>query len=70
MLGALPPEPVVTFPGEDAMRYVFLILALIFAVIWVIAFLAYHVIGFFIHILLILAFISLLVHFLRPPRSI
>jgi mannose/fructose/N-acetylgalactosamine-specific phosphotransferase system component IIC len=41
----------------------FLGLAVLLAILWASSFLVFHVVGFFIHILLILAVISLLVHF-------
>ncbi len=43
----------------------FLFLALIFFVIWVIAWFAFHVAGGLIHILLVIAVIALVIHFLR-----
>jgi Family of unknown function (DUF5670) len=51
------------------MRYIFLALALFFIFIWVIAFVAFHVAGFLIHVLLILAIIFFVVHLLRPRRT-
>jgi Family of unknown function (DUF5670) len=51
------------------MRYGFLSLAALLAVIWVIAFLTFHIVGFFIHILLLLASIFFVIHFLRPRRT-
>ena len=52
------------------MRYFFLLLALIFLVIWIVSFAAFHVAGFFIHILLILAVIFFVVHLFRPGRAV
>lgn len=43
----------------------FLGLAIILAIIWICAFFLLHVTSFFIHILIILAIISLIVHFAR-----
>ncbi len=43
----------------------FLILALILFVAWILSFVVFHVTGFAIHILLILAVISLILHFVR-----
>jgi hypothetical protein len=40
----------------------FLGLAILLAILWASSFLVFHVVGFFIHILLILAVISLLAH--------
>ena len=42
-----------------------LVVALVLLVVWVLGWLAFHVAGGLIHILLILAVISLVVHFLR-----
>lgn len=47
---------------------IFLILFVILAVIWLISFVAFHVASGAIHILLILAVISLIVHFFRGRR--
>jgi hypothetical protein len=43
----------------------FLALFVIFLVFWLLGFLAFHIAGGLIHLLLIVAAISLLVHFLR-----
>lgn len=43
----------------------FLIAALILLVVWVVCFLALHITGFAIHILIVLAVISFIFHFLR-----
>jgi len=51
------------------MRYGFLGLAALLAIIWIIAFLTFHVVGFFIHVLLFLALIFFVIHFLRPRRT-
>ncbi|MDQ2776556.1 MAG: lmo0937 family membrane protein [Acidobacteriota bacterium] len=45
--------------------FAFLLLAFIFLVIWLIAWAAFHVAGGFIHILLVIAVIFLIVHFVR-----
>jgi Family of unknown function (DUF5670) len=42
-----------------------LIIALVLVLAWVGGFVVFHVAGFFIHLLLILAVISLLMHFVR-----
>lgn len=44
------------------MRFIFLILFFVLAAVWVFGFLAFHVASGLIHILLVLAVISLLVH--------
>jgi hypothetical protein len=47
-------------------RYLFLGLGLFFVVIWVFAFVLFHVAHFFMHLFLILAVIFFLVHLIRP----
>ena len=47
------------------MRFAFLGLAFLFVFIWAIAFVAFHVAGFLIHIFLILALIFFVVHLFR-----
>ena len=42
-----------------------LILALVLFVAWILGFAVFHVAGFFIHILVLLAIISIIFHFLR-----
>lgn len=49
--------------------FVFLILFLVLLGTWATAWLAFHVAGGLIHILLILALISLIVHLFRPRRA-
>jgi Family of unknown function (DUF5670) len=48
----------------------FLGIAIILAILWVILFFAVHVTSFFIHILLILALISLIGHFFAGRRAV
>lgn len=48
----------------------FIGLAILLAVLWVIFFFAVHVTGFFIHILIILAIISLIAHFFSGRRTV
>jgi hypothetical protein len=43
----------------------FLVLALVLVLLWLGGFLVFHVAGFLIHLLLILAVISIIFHFLR-----
>jgi O-antigen/teichoic acid export membrane protein len=43
---------------------------LILLVAWIFGFLAFHIAGGLIHLLLIVAVISLIVHFVRPRRAI
>jgi len=48
----------------------FLALFFVLLVIWLLAFVAFHVAGGLIHILLILAVISIIVHFVRGRRAV
>ncbi|GGG98475.1 lmo0937 family membrane protein [Silvibacterium dinghuense] len=43
----------------------FLILALVLVLLWIGGFMMFHVAGFLIHLLLILAVVSIIFHFLR-----
>ncbi len=47
----------------------FLILFFVLLVLWVLGFLAFHVAGGLIHLLLIVAVISLVLHLVRGPRA-
>jgi Family of unknown function (DUF5670) len=48
------------------MRFILLGIAIFFVIVWVLAFVAFHVAGFLIHILLVLAVIFFIVDWLRP----
>jgi len=48
------------------MRFVFLALALLFVLIWVSAFLLFHIAHLLMHVFLILAVIFFLAHLFRP----
>jgi hypothetical protein len=47
------------------MRFVFLVLAFIFLIIWLFSWAAFHIAGGLIHILLVIAVILFIVHFVR-----
>ena len=47
----------------------FLILALVLVLAWVFGFIVFHAAGFLIHLLLIIAVISIIFHFLRGRSS-
>jgi hypothetical protein len=68
-VGRFAPESVSKGRAEVRVRYLFLGLAILLAMAWVFAFLFFHVVGFFIHILLILAVILFIVHLVRPART-
>jgi Flp pilus assembly protein TadB len=44
-------------------------LAFFFVIVWVVAFVTFHVAHFFVHVFLILALIFFVVHLLRPRRT-
>ena len=48
----------------------FLILFFVLLVMWVVGFAAFHVAGGFIHLLLLIALISLVVHFVSGRRAV
>lgn len=48
----------------------FLAIAMVLAVLWLLGFLAFHVAGGLIHLLIVLALISLVVHFVRGSRTV
>lgn len=50
------------------MRFLFLALALFFVIVWISAFVLFHVAAFFVHVFLILAVVFLIVHLFRPRR--
>ncbi len=49
---------------------VFLVLCLLFLVIWLVSWAAFHVAGGLVHLLLILAVVALILHFVRRARSV
>jgi hypothetical protein len=49
--------------------FAFLFLALLFLVFWLVAWAAFHVAGGFVHLLLVGALISLIIHFFRGRSS-
>jgi hypothetical protein len=54
-----------TSPARTKEISMFLALFVIFLVFWLLGFLAFHVAGGFIHLLIVIAVICLVVHFLR-----
>jgi hypothetical protein len=50
--------------------FLFLVLFFILLVAWLISFVVFHVAGGLIHLLLIFAVISVILHFLRGPRAV
>lgn len=45
-------------------------IAIVLLAIWVLGFLLFHIAGFFIHILLVVAVIALIYHFVRGRRRV
>lgn len=48
----------------------FLLLFIVLLMVWLVAWAAFHIAGGLIHLLLIVAVISLIVHFVRPRRAV
>ncbi len=53
-----------------AEKNMFLVIFFVLLVFWILAWAAFHVAGGFIHLLLVLAVISIVVHFLRGRRAV
>ncbi len=50
-------------------KFGFLILAVIFFGVWIVSWLAFHIAGGLIHILLVIGLISLVIHFITSRNS-
>jgi putative effector of murein hydrolase LrgA (UPF0299 family) len=50
-------------------RFLFLLLAFLFFGVWIVSWLAFHIAGGLIHILLVIGVIMLIVHFVRGSSS-
>jgi hypothetical protein len=65
---------IIFFNGRIAMRvigdFIFLVIFIVLLVGWLLAWAAFHVAGGLIHLLLIIAVISLIIHFVRPRRAV
>jgi len=53
------------FENEDGMRFLFLILAFVLFIIWIVSWLAFHIAGGLIHLVLVVGVILLIIHFFR-----
>jgi putative effector of murein hydrolase LrgA (UPF0299 family) len=51
-------------------RFLFLILAFLFFGIWLVSFLAFHIAGGLIHLLLVIGVIALIIHFMRGRSTV
>ena len=49
--------------------FAFLVIAFILLIVWMVSLAAFHIAGGFIHLLLIIAVIALILHFVRRGRS-
>jgi hypothetical protein len=49
---------------------IFLVLFVVLLLIWLVSWAAFHVAGGFVHLLLVIAVISLIVHFFRRSRAV
>lgn len=54
---------------EEDMRFLFLILAFVLFIIWVVSWLAFHIAGGLIHLVLVVGVILLIVHFFRGKSA-
>ena len=59
-------EPAV-WPKENDAMWVFI--AVVLLVMWVLGFLVFHIAGFLIHILLLVAVVAVVLHFVRGRRT-
>ncbi len=50
--------------------FIFLVLFFVFLIIWLVAWAALHVTGGFIHLLIVIAVISLIIHFVRRRSAV
>lgn len=55
---------------QQVMRYILLVLAFIFFIIWIISWLAFHVAGGLIHLLLVVAVILFIIHLVRGRSTV
>lgn len=56
--------------AAEGVEIMFLVLFFILLVVWILGWAAFHVAGGLIHLLLILAVISIIVHFVRGRRAV
>jgi putative effector of murein hydrolase LrgA (UPF0299 family) len=55
---------------QHNMRFILLILAFIFFIIWIVSWLAFHVAGGLIHLLLVIAVILFIIHLVRGRSTV
>jgi hypothetical protein len=56
--------------GDLRMRFIFLVLFFVLVVTWVFAWAAFHIAGGLIHLLLVVAVVSLILHLVSGRRSV
>lgn len=50
--------------------FIFLVLFVVFLLVWLVSWAAFHIAGGFVHLLLVIALISLVLHFVRGARTV
>ena len=60
---------VILLQGRELVKTMFLILAIVLVVMWLGGFFMFHTAGFLIHLLLLFAIISLVMHFVTGRRA-
>jgi len=55
--------------NEEDMRFLFLILAFVLFIIWIVSWLAFHIAGGLIHLVLVVGVILLIVHLFRGKSA-
>jgi len=55
---------------QQVMRYILLVLAFIFFIIWIVSWLAFHVAGGLIHLLLVIAVVLFIIHLVRGRSAV
>jgi len=56
--------------GERSVRFLFLILGFLFFGIWIVSFVAFHVAGALVHLLLVIGVIAIIIHFMSNRRTV
>lgn len=65
----LPQPSLVAYGSMKPMAFIFLVLFVLLFVVWFFSFVVFHIASGLIHILLVLAIISIIVHFVRRPSK-
>jgi len=51
-------------------RFLFLILGFLFFGVWIVSFLAFHIAGALVHLLLVIGVIAIIIHFISNRRTV